>query len=193
LRTLIESVYGQHATVPAGLDSKALKAEGVGKALAGRARQVLLRVSEGYRGEQMAWVAEDHLQVSTRLGSAQTTIRLARVSPNGVLKPWTEGDSPLSALWALSEVKIGVKRAPPDSQPVAAWQFAAAAARAQWGPRERERRDMLILPLERMSEGWQGELVTPTGKCVRFRYTTETGLVSGHNQELTERPTEGVA
>lgn len=193
LRALIEEVYGEHAVVPPGLDSKALKAEGIGKALAGRARQMLLRVSEGYRGEQMTWVSEDALQVSTRLGIAQTTVRLARSSEDGSLQPWSGGDMPLSARWALSEVKVGVKRAPPNSRPIASWQRAAAAARAKWGARERDRQDILILPLERVDGTWQGELTTPGGKHIWFQYSIESGLLPFRSGELVEGPAEGPA
>jgi CRISPR-associated endonuclease/helicase Cas3 len=175
MRDLIEAVYASDAHIPPGLDPKAMKAEGVAKAHGGQARQALLSVVQGYRAEQMAWVSEDRVQVQTRLGTVQTTLRLARLDADGGLAPWAQ-DGQRWSRWALSEVKMAAHRAPPRSKPLVEWEPAARAARTEWGARERGRDDFLLLPLERHRDHWRGALNDEEGTPYKFIYREDSGL-----------------
>ncbi len=176
MRALIEEVYAADAFVPSGLDPKSMKAEGIALAQGGRARQSLLSLVQGYRGEQMAWVSEDRIQVQTRLSAAQSVLRLARITGEGRLLPWAEGDAPLWNRWALSEVKVAAYRAPRGSAPLTRFEPQATIARAEWGVRERERDDFLLLPLERADDHWCGTLVPAQGPPITFTYWKDIGL-----------------
>jgi CRISPR-associated endonuclease/helicase Cas3 len=182
LRGLIEEVYGVDAEVPSGLDSKVSKAEGAAKAEGGQARQSLLSLKAGYSAEQVAWVAEERLQVRTRLSAVQTTLRLALVGADGSLMPWAEGVGPPWRRWALSEVKVPTYRAPAGARPLHRFAAAADAARREWGKRERERDDLLILPLEPEGAFWRGALVDPAALVdpnvvgLAFEYGSDVGL-----------------
>ena len=176
LRGLIEEVYGPDADIPPGLDAKTMRATGAARAEAGQARQSLLSLTEGYRAGQVAWVAEERIQVQTRLSVPQTTLRLARVSADGSLRPWAGDDHPPWKQWALSEVKVSAYRAPVDSHPLAHFRNAADAARRDWGKRERERKDLLLLPLQLDRGTWRGGLTGPDGRERWFTYGIDVGL-----------------
>lgn len=170
LRDLIERVYGSD-DVPAALLPAAQRAEGKELGDASAATYATLKVPVGYDASQSAWLSD--LRVPTRLGDEQTTVRLARVLPSGRLAPWADADAPWEA-WALSEVRVRRTRVPLDAAPVAGFAAAADAARSTWGRFERE---LPVLPLEEKSPGvWQGELLRPGRKPIRFGYTTASGL-----------------
>jgi CRISPR-associated endonuclease/helicase Cas3 len=175
LRDLIEQVYGATADVPPGLDAKSLKARGAASAERSHAGQSLLNLTDGYSGHAAAWVGEDHPTVRTRLGAAQSTLRLARVRPDGSLEPWAAGNGPLWRRWAMSEVKVSNYRAPEGSSP-AGFEAAAAIAKADWGMREQDRKDLIILPLVENEGSFFGILKTADGKDHQFKYTAEFGL-----------------
>ena len=176
LRHLIESVYGDGAVVPPGLDVPSLRAEGVSLAQGGRARQTLLSVRDGYRGEQVAWVGEDRPEVATRLGTPQTILRLARLNGTNAPEPWATGDLPEWALWALSDVKVSARRVPPGSSATAQDADIARSARDTWGLRERERSDMVLVLLRRDGNEWHGQLANPRGRPIQIRYSVTEGL-----------------
>ena len=176
LRGLIEEVYGANAEVPLGLAPKASKAEGDAKAEGGQARQSLLSLAAGYSAEQAAWVAEESVQVRTRLGPLQTTLRLAQLGGGGALTPWAEGAGPLWKRWAMSEVKVAAYKAPVGSRPLSNYAAASDAARREWGKRERGRDDLLILPLQPEDAGYRGVMVHPDGRELVFEYSHDAGL-----------------
>lgn len=176
LRGLIEEVYGAGAEVPPGLDLKASKAEGAAKAEGGQAKQSLLSLKAGYSAEQVAWVAEERVQVRTRLSAAQTTLRLARVGADNSLMPWAEGVGPPWKRWALSEVRVTAYRAPVGARPLSRFEAVSDAARREWGQREQKRDDFLILPLEPEGALWRGALVDPDGAELAFEYSSDMGL-----------------
>lgn len=176
MRSFIEAVYALDAVVPAGLDNQVMRAEGTAKAHRGQAGQALLSVKQGYRADQMAWVSEDRLQVRTRAGTDQTTLRIARFDECGRLVPWAQVDALGWKQWALSEVKVASHRAPRGSKPLPRLERTALMARAAWGRRELERDDILLLPLELVAGRWLGTLVDPQGRERRFAYTQDVGL-----------------
>jgi CRISPR-associated endonuclease/helicase Cas3 len=131
LRGLIEEVYGEKAEVPSGLNPKSSKAEGAAKAEGGQAKQSLLSLTAGYSAKQAAWVAEERVQVRTRLSDAQTTLRLAVVGTDDSLTPWAEDAGPPWKRWALSEVKVPMYRAPLGARPLSCF---AARTMVDCGP-----------------------------------------------------------
>jgi CRISPR-associated endonuclease/helicase Cas3 len=175
LRDLIEEVYGPDAEVPPGLKAKSLEARGAASAERSHAGQSLLNLKDGYSGHAVAWVGEDHPTVRTRLGAAQTTLRLARVRADGSLEPWAPGTGPMWRRWAMSEVKVSNYRAPELSIPVG-FEAAAATAKADWGRREQERGDLIILPMLEMEGRFSGKLKALDSKCYGYEYTREFGL-----------------
>jgi len=176
LRPLIEEVYASDAPVPEGLSSLSMRAYGDTLARAGQGRYNILSLNQGYQATQVAWVSEDRVQVRTRLGDAQTTLRLARCDGISGLSPWAEDQGPDWRRWSLSEVKVASHWAPSGSQPALEYLEAARAVRAAWGAREREREDILVLPLVKRDGYWTGTLVDPGGVGRRFAYDRDTGL-----------------
>jgi CRISPR-associated endonuclease/helicase Cas3 len=175
LRDLIEQVYAADADVPPGLNAKSLKARGNASAERSHAGQSLLNLTDGYSGHAAAWVGEDHPTVRTRLGAAQTTLRLARVRADGSLEPWAAGNGPLWRRWAMSEVKVSSYRAPKGSKP-AGFEAVAEIAKADWGRREQDRNDLVILPLVGDDCRWTGVLRAADGIEHSYQYAPEFGL-----------------
>jgi CRISPR-associated endonuclease/helicase Cas3 len=176
LRGLVEAVYGPDAEVPQGLVAKSLKSEGIAGAHGAQARYGLLSLTDGYRADRVSWVGEDRVHVHTRLGEAQTILRLARVDTDGRLVPWAGEASSLAKRWSLSEVKVAARRVPPGSSVEPKWAQLAASAKADWGARERERADVLLLPLESAEGRWRGALIDANGGVRLFSYAPSRGL-----------------
>lgn len=104
LRALIEAVNGD-TPVPAPLQSA--EQERIGRFIseAAQARNVLANAMQPYGQDQMEKVFDD-LRFPTRLGVAQTTLRLARMKA-GRLEPLA---GPGRFGWALSEVQVSKAR-----------------------------------------------------------------------------------
>jgi hypothetical protein len=97
------------------------------------------------------------------------------VRADGSLEPWATGNGPLWRRWAMSEVKVSSYHAPEGSIPVG-FEAASALARADWGRREQERKDLIILPLVHRNEYFQGSLTNPDGRRKQFIYMANAGL-----------------
>jgi len=105
LRSMIEQVYlGQGASLPPGLESASLHAQGEETGQASLAKFNLASLDKGYLA------LEDKLSndedIGTRLGEKTVTIRLARYH-EGKIIPWFRsdlGDRPLD--WAISEITL---------------------------------------------------------------------------------------
>lgn len=177
LRPLVEAVYGSNET-PDALLTATQAAEGKDLGDASAAHQATLNLSSGYTGDTTGWV--DDIRPLTRLGDEQTTVRLAKLRPDGTLTPWATVDGPAWKAWALSEVGLRESKVPFGS--VAAPEHAAAveAVRADWGKFEQE---ISVLPLVERAGGsgvWEGELLRPRdGSVIRLTYSKERGVESG--------------
>ena len=172
VRKLIESVYASDEA-PSALREKDDRAMAKEKADASTARFGALRFGDGYDGSAREWLSE--LRVPTRLGDQQTVLRLARIDAEGELAPWfTAADSPAQA-WALSEVRVSVRRVPFDAHVDAQFGAAANRVRAEWGKFEQE---IPIVPLVLQGdESWTATLTHPTRSApIVLRYTGDFGL-----------------
>jgi CRISPR-associated endonuclease/helicase Cas3 len=172
VRALVEAVYGSDQ-VPDSLLAVAQRAEAKDLGDSSTAQYGTLKVTHGYDAAQQPWV--DDLRVPTRLGDEDTTVRLARVQPDGSLAPWSDA-SPAWRAWALSEVRVRRNRIPPDAAPLPQYELAAAAARREWGRFEQV---LPILPLVAMSSvDYEGEMVRRDAvQLLRVRYSAAEGLV----------------
>lgn len=75
----------------------------------------------------------------------------------------------------MSEVKVSSYRAPEGSKP-AGFEAAAEIAKADWGRREQDRNDLIILPLEQIGNRYQGILAIDQVKIYKFQYDRLSGL-----------------
>lgn len=172
LRSLVEAAYDPTDTPEALLQpAQAAEGEELGKAAA--AQHATLKPAQGYHGDASGWA--DEVRAPTRLGEEQTTVRLARVRPNGTLAPWATTDGPRWMRWALSEVRLAAWRVPFGSTAAPEYAAAVEAARADWGRFEQE---ISVLPLVEREPGvWAGELTRPdNGRVVRVRYSAKLGV-----------------
>jgi CRISPR-associated endonuclease/helicase Cas3 len=137
------------------------------------ARLSALRIGDGYTGRFQGWLPDT--QILTRLGEPQITVRLARLEGDRVV-PWVANPEMWRA-WALSEVKVSLKRLPPPVWAEPAFRRAIAAARQTMGEYERE---IPVLVLQSAGAGrWAGVLTTGRGNRVEVLYSVEDGLVWG--------------
>lgn len=175
LRDLIESVYGLD-DVPASLLTVTQRAEGEQSGNAATAAISTLKAPVGYDPTQHAWLSE--LRVPTRLGDAQTVVRLARVQPDGTLAPWAESQGPAWKAWALSEVRLSAAKAPFGAAAEPRFDAAISTARTAWGRFEQA---ISVLPMELSEAGlWRGVLTHPKLKePTSVQYTEAEGVAYG--------------
>jgi CRISPR-associated endonuclease/helicase Cas3 len=103
-RSLVEAVYGaDSAEVPDSLVSRANAALGASMAHASIAQNAVLKLDRGYLREGSDWSDEQY--TPTRLGEPSTTVRLARVGPDGAAAAWRE-DLGVKLQWPLSQVSM---------------------------------------------------------------------------------------
>lgn len=171
LRELVEAVYASE-DLPEMLVAATDRALGADQARAAAGNQATLKVADGYNGNAQGWV--DDLRAPTRLGVPQTVVRLARVAPDGALRPWADGEHVPWKAWALSEIRLSARRVPPDATAEPQYHAPIDALRAGWNRFERE---LPVLPLSEVAPRcWEGALQTGNGKRVAVRYRRETGL-----------------
>jgi CRISPR-associated endonuclease/helicase Cas3 len=172
MRGLVEAVYGDQDDVPDALLDSTQRAEAEALTAAATAQYGTLIVTQGYDAGQQPWA--DDLRVPTRLGDDVTTIRLARVQPDGRLMPWAKAD-PIWRAWSLSEVRVRMNRVPPNATPPPEHAGAAEAVRRDWGRFEEH---LPILPLQEVTPGtYEGTLVAPgRSRAIHFRYSPAEGL-----------------
>jgi CRISPR-associated endonuclease/helicase Cas3 len=172
LRMLVEGAYAG-AELPDGLRARADRAWAAAQSDAAMARLSALRIGDGYTGRFQGWLPDT--QILTRLGEPQITVRLARLEGDRVV-PWVANPEMWRA-WALSEVKVSLKRLPPPVWAEPAFRRAIAAARQTMGEYERE---IPVLVLQSAGAGrWAGVLTTGRGNRVEVLYSVEDGLVWG--------------
>lgn len=172
LRELVEAVYGADE-VPDALFTATQVAEAKDLGDASTAKYGTLELRYGYDAGQQPWVHD--LNVPTRLGDDYTTVRLARVQPDGSLVPWADV-RPAWRAWSLSEIRVRRNRIPSEAAPLPQHEAAAAEARREWG---RFEQDLPILPLHKLStERHEGVLVVPDGQReIRLCYSVADGLI----------------
>lgn len=172
LRSFVEQVYGSD-DIPESLLKIAERAKGEERASASTANYVTLDVARGYDADGEGWVND--LLPLTRLGSDQTTVRLARVTDDGGLEPWIWTDDPLWKRWALSEVRLSRWKVPEHSTAEPRFEAAVDRIRDEW--RRYEQR-IPVIPLERGTEAsWRATILRPDGKApIGVVYTEGEGL-----------------
>jgi CRISPR-associated endonuclease/helicase Cas3 len=170
LREVIESVYGSE-DVPEGLQKEASKAEGGERADRAVGQMAVLDLRTGYHGDEKGWV--DDQRAITRLGREETTIRLARLAPDGAVVPWAHDvDGPPWKQWALSEVRVPAWRVPVGSEDAGHAQ-AVASLRKLW---HRFEETIPVVVLTEAEDSWAGTLVHPsTGKPIAILYGADRG------------------
>jgi CRISPR-associated endonuclease/helicase Cas3 len=171
LRPLIERVYSSDE-VPSSLLRTTQGAEGKASAHAATANFGVLKPREGYHADAAAWVSD--IRMPTRLGDLRTTVRLARVGPDGILEPWVRVSGPGWKSWALSEVSVSAYRVALGSEPEG--RFVDAVNRLREGWRNFEQ-DIPVLVLEEHAPGdWRAIVHRPDGRIRQLAYSPRDGL-----------------
>jgi CRISPR-associated endonuclease/helicase Cas3 len=115
-RELVEAVYGS-TEVPASLQPRSALAEGQEMAHASLAQNAVVKLDLGYLREGADWSSEAY--TPTRIGEPTTTVRLARVDPNGA-RPW-ETSLEARLHWPLSQLSVArrlISRAAAGDEPL---------------------------------------------------------------------------
>jgi CRISPR-associated endonuclease/helicase Cas3 len=171
LRSLIERVYDSE-DVPGSLVRPTQGAEGRASAHAATANFGVLKPRDGYHADAVAWVND--IRMPTRLGDLRTTVRLARVGPDGMLEPWVRVSGPAWKSWALSEVSVSAYRVPFGSESEA--RFAAAVRRLRDGWSRFEQEVPVVVLGEDIAGHWSSTVKLPNGKVRQLGYAPRDGL-----------------
>ena len=147
-RQLIESVFGDAAVIPEGLQSNANTAEGRGYADASVAQQNTVKLASGYVRGGIDWWSE--AKTPSRLGEASMNVMLARWEGDR-LRPWADGKHG----WAYSGVRVAerlIAEAVPPPTP------ARRAALEQLLPTlPNKGKWSVLLALDKTVHGWVGQ------------------------------------
>jgi CRISPR-associated endonuclease/helicase Cas3 len=180
-RALIEGVFGEHADVPAGLQSVSLAAEGKEFADQAQGQMNALALDEGYTRKGVDWWSD--AKTPSRLGEATSTVALARWV-DGRLLPWAEAAS-LSHAWAYSSLRVAARLIDAPAPLADPAQQAAVDAIRETLPAQG--RWTVLLPLVERDGHWVGEaLAAPRRneppRRLRWVYDTRCGLrLLAHN------------
>lgn len=172
-RALVEAVYGTDEC-PASLAERADRSVGEENANRSVANYVCLKVDEGYNGSAAQWVSD--LRAPTRLGEAQTTVRLARRAPDGSLEPWWSKADTTWKRWALSEVRVYSTRIPQTATPIERDRRAVERLKAGWNQFEQDRVVVVLDAVTDEGGRWEGRLMSD-GDSIRVTYSVAEGLV----------------
>jgi len=112
-RMLIEAVFAEDASTPAGLQASANAAEGRGYGDASLAQQHAVKLRDGYVRGGMDWWSE--AKTTTRLGEDSTPVLLARWDEDRLL-PWIQKDDTRHA-WAYSTLRIASRLIATPAEP----------------------------------------------------------------------------
>ena len=173
IRDLIGAVYDDDFC-PKTLEAAVDRARGAASAATGIARQYVLKIRDGYVGENLIWTSD--VRVPTRLGDHQTVVRLGRVMPDQSISPWAEdpsGDLPIWHQWALSEVRVSRRRLPMNSLTEPGYRAGCDLARATWSRWEQE---IPLVPLRYEGGCWVARMITAESQTVEIEYDPESGL-----------------
>jgi CRISPR-associated endonuclease/helicase Cas3 len=174
-RTLIESVFGEDAQTPEGLQHSTDRAKGKGRADASQAQDNTLPFEAGYSGDGTDWWSE--ARMPSRLGEPTTSVVLARWEGDSV-RPWASHDDPRQA-WAFSTVRVAERLIARAVEPESVTRKAAIEAAREALPGQG--RWSVLLPLEETPDGWVAQVcAAPRAgqheRPVPWRYDRLTGL-----------------
>ncbi len=166
-RDLLESVYGEDAYCPPGLDDTSLAVEGEEMSQRDAGEFASLKLTSGYKDNER-W--DEEAIVATRLGDDSQTVYLARWQ-DGKLTPWrNEGRYP----WDLSSLRVNRKQlaglAPIDEPEL---QQALDILREDVPLFDEH---SLILPLKRSKEHWVTQGINEKGRLIGITYTDRLGF-----------------
>lgn len=172
-RGLVEAVYDSEE-VPDSLARQADAAIGANMAHASMAQNAVLKLDRGYLRDGTDWSDEQY--TPTRLGEPTTTVRLARVGPNGP-EAWRADCGP-RLQWSLSQVSVArrlVAKPAPDDDAV---RQELEATQPFVGDDT-----VTVLLRENPSGGWSGQALAERFRggvlrdvSVRITYSPELGL-----------------
>ncbi len=170
-RKLIEGVYSDvdAPETPEGLCRKENEALGAAMAQASFAHAACLRLEDGYARTPEKWL--DDTKVPTRLGTIDTTVRLARLEEGeeGMVEPWfSHGPN----AWEMSQfhVRDSWIREELHDGPAAKWAESAKASMPDGG-----RWSMLVILCKIPDGKWRGKAKDARGNVVTVFYDRETG------------------
>jgi CRISPR-associated endonuclease/helicase Cas3 len=171
-RQLIESVFGEDAVIPDGLQSNANAAEGRGYADASVAQQNTVKLATGYVRGGIDWWSE--AKTPSRLGEASMNVLLA-CWEDGRLRPWADGPHG----WAYSSVRVAERLIARAAEPSSPARKAAVEQLLQTLPNKG--RWSVLLPLDETPRGWVGEAWSAptshrTENLLKWVYDPLTGL-----------------
>lgn len=171
-RQLIESVFGEDAAIPEGLQPNANTAEGRGYADASVAQQNTVKLATGYVRGGMDWWSE--AKTPSRLGEASMNVLLAHWEGDR-LRSWAEGPHG----WAYSSVRVAERLIARRAECSSATREAAIEQILQTLPSKG--RWSVLLPLDKTSQGWIGEAWSAPGRykserLLQWMYDPVTGL-----------------
>ena len=176
-RTLIESVFGEDAQTPEGLQHSTDRAQAKGYADASQAQANTLTFEAGYSADGTDWWSE--ARTPSRLGEPTVNVVLARWDGDS-LRPWADHDDPRQA-WAYSTVRVAERLIARAVEPESASRKAALEAVREALPGQG--RWSVLLPLDETRDGWQADAVGSPEPGVfrdkRIRYSRRAGLVGG--------------
>ncbi len=118
-RRLVETVFADEATLPAGLQGNANRAEGTAYGDASLADMNSVKLNKGYARDGIEWSADT--VTPSRLGEDTIDVLLGRWHGDE-LRPWRD-DKPLRHRWTYSAVKVArrlIASAVPPSSPARA-------------------------------------------------------------------------
>jgi CRISPR-associated endonuclease/helicase Cas3 len=171
VRGMIERVYADDYTPPS-LDAAVQRVAGRDAAQGAMGRNFALSVDGAYIANASPnWYSD--IRVPTRLIDQQTVIRLAHVTADGSVVPWSGGAPDNWKAWALSEVRVSSHKVPKGSIVLERFKSAVATVKEEWPKYER---DVLLLPLEREGDGWIASFALPSGSAARVAYSELEGL-----------------
>ena len=171
-RRLIESVFGDDADIPPGLDANAMAAEGQGFADLTQAQMNTLTLDLGYQRGGIDWWTE--AKTPSRLGEASSTVTLARWV-DGRLRAW----EPDPHGWAYSSLRMAERLIAATAPAADAQQQAVLDATLLTLPAQG--RWTVLLPLAWTAQGWVGAALAAPRKGqpprrLHWCYDDKTGL-----------------
>jgi CRISPR-associated endonuclease/helicase Cas3 len=173
-RDLIETVFGEDAQAPPGLQANALAAEGQGWAARSQAQSNTIKLDQGYERGGIEWWSDS--KTPSRLGEATTTVTLTRWD-GARLRPWVDR----AHGWAYSSLRMAERAIAAEApQSDAALQAALQALRDELPAQGRW---TLLLPLRETPVGWTGEAIGGgtrggPGRLRAWRYDPRRGLLA---------------
>lgn len=179
LRRMIETVYADAvgAAVPSAIEARVLRSDGAALAGGAVAAANVLSPAGGYSGANVAYSRES--RTPTRLGDATTTLRLARITDDGKVRPWChDAERSESDRWRLSEVQVRASAVPSNAQSASLPPAQSDRVRAMWGAFDGT---SVLVPLQPDPDaGYSSGLVSSDSSGRRLaltvRYHPESGL-----------------